>query len=265
MINENVVSGRLVACVRISSLHSELDSQKEIIARFAGRVGNFIRRWYEDPDRPRWKAEHSDILRQILRDAEDRAFDWVILDKQSRLGTFNHFEFFTYLQRFISAGERVWSVADGELSSPDIVTSIRSVTSSQSEVEDQKNKAGNVFRGMFMNAKRFRYNDAILPYGYDRVCRSADGAERFRLVEESRVENSGYVRKSKKADESRYRFTYVVIYTNGHTERLSGAPARVSTSIMISLSRPWPSLSRSSVWSTGFTSRVTASTRSRST
>ncbi len=44
MINESVVTGRLAAFIRVSSLHSELDSQKEIIAQFAGRVGNFIRR-----------------------------------------------------------------------------------------------------------------------------------------------------------------------------------------------------------------------------
>jgi hypothetical protein len=226
MINETVVTGRLVAFVRISSLHSELDSQKEVIARFAGRVGSFIRRWYEDPDRPRWKAEQSDTLRQILGDAEDRQFDWVILDKQSRLGTFNHFEFFAYLQQFISAGVRVWAVADGELTSPDIVTSIRSVTSSQSEVEDQKNKAGNVLRGMYLNAKRFRYNGAILPYGYDRICRSADGKERFRLVEESRNENPGYVPKSKRREESKYTFTYLAIYPNGHNERLGESPGK---------------------------------------
>jgi hypothetical protein len=226
MINESVVTGRLVAFVRISSLHSELDSQKEIIAQFTSRVGNFVRRWYEDPDRPRWKAEHSDTLRQILRDAEDRQFDWVILDKQSRLGTFNHFEFFAYLQQFISAGVRVWSVADGELTSPDIVTSIRSVTSSQSEVEDQKNKAGNVLRGMYLNAKRFRYNGAVLPYAYDRICRSADGTERFRVVEESRKANPGYVPRSKRREESKYVFTYLVIYPNGHTERLAESPGK---------------------------------------
>ncbi len=92
----------------------------------------------------------------------------MLLDKQSRLGTFNHFEFFAYSQQFISAGVRVWSVADGELTSPDIVTSIRSVTSSQSEVEDQKNKAGNVLRGMYLNAKRFRYNGAVMPYACNR-------------------------------------------------------------------------------------------------
>jgi hypothetical protein len=226
MINESAVTGRLVAFVRISSIHSELDSQKEIIAQFSGRVGNFVRRWYEDPDRPRWKAEHSDTLRQILRDAEEGQFDWVILDKQSRLGTFNHFEFFAYLQQFILAGVRVWSVADGELTSPDIVTSIRSVTSSQSEVEDQKNKAGNVLRGMYLNAKRFRYNGAILPYGYDRICRSADGTERFRLVEESRKENPDYVPKSKRREESKYILTYHVIYPNGHSEWLSEPPGK---------------------------------------
>jgi hypothetical protein len=53
MINDSAVSGRLIAFVRISCLHSDLDSQKEVIGRFAGRVGNFIRRWNEDPDRPR--------------------------------------------------------------------------------------------------------------------------------------------------------------------------------------------------------------------
>ena len=34
MRNESIVTGRIVAFVRISSLNSELESQKEIIARF---------------------------------------------------------------------------------------------------------------------------------------------------------------------------------------------------------------------------------------
>lgn len=81
MIHEDVVAGRPVAFVRVSSLHSELDSQKEVVDRFAGRVGNYIRRWYEDPDRPRWKAERPEVLRQLLADAEERQFDRVVLDK----------------------------------------------------------------------------------------------------------------------------------------------------------------------------------------
>jgi len=226
VIDESIVTGRLVAFVRISSLHSELDSQKEIIARFATRVGGYIRQWYEDPDRPRWKAEHSLVLKQLQADAAERQFDWIILDKQSRLGTMNHFEFFAYMQHFIAAGVRVWSVADGELTSGDIVTSIRSVASSQSEVEDQKNKAGNVARGMFMNVKRFRYNGAIMPYGYDRICKSSEGVERFRLVEESRTDNPGYVRGSKRPGEGKFLVRYTVVYPNGHSESLASPPGK---------------------------------------
>jgi hypothetical protein len=79
---------------------------------------------------------------------------------------------------------------------------------------------------MFMNAKRFRYNGAIMPYGYDRICRSADGQERFRLVEESRVDNPNYVPKSKKRGEGRYLASYTVIYPNGHKETLEEPPGK---------------------------------------
>jgi hypothetical protein len=226
MLNESEVVGRLVAFVRISSLNSELDSQKEMIARFAGRVSNFIRRWYEDPDRPRWKAEHSDVLRQLLADAAERQFDWVILDKQSRLGTFNHFEFFAYMQKFIEARVRVWSVQEGELTSAEIATTFRQVASSHAEVEDQKNKAGNVARGMYLNAKQFRFNGGPTPYGYDRLCISPEGMERFRLVEDCRVENPDYVKGSKKHEQRRWINHYTVIYPNGHSERLTQLPGK---------------------------------------
>lgn len=226
MLNESVVTGRLVAFVRISSLNSELDSQKEVVARFVGRIGNFVRRWYEDPDRPRWRAEQSDVLRQLLADAAERQFEWVILDKQSRLGTFNHFEFFAYMQKFIEAGVRVWSVQEGELTSAEIATTFRQVASSHAEIEDQKNKAGNVARGMYLNAKRFRFNGGPTPYGYDRICMSPDGLERFRLVEECRVENPDYVKGSKKHEERRWIKHYTVNYPNGHSEKLTQLPGK---------------------------------------
>ena len=224
--DESIVQGRLVAFVRISSSNSEIDSQKEMVARLAGRVGGFIRHWYEDPDRPRWKAEHSTVLKRLMEDAAERRFDWVILDKQQRLGTIDHMELFSYLHGFRMAGVRVWSVQEGELTSNEIATSFRQVASAQSEIEDQKNKAGNVVRGMFLNARRFRFNGAILPYGYDRVCVSPEGTERFRLVEENRTENPGHVRGSKAPEHTRFICHYTVLYPNGHEEKLTQLPGK---------------------------------------
>ena len=166
------------------------------------------------------------MLKRLLEDAAERQFDWLILDKQSRLGTFNHFEFFAYMQRFIEAGVRVWSVQEGELTSAEIASTFRQVVDSHAEVADQKQKAGNVARRMFRNANNFRFNGGPTPFGYERVCMSPDGVERLRLIEESRVENPGYWRGSKDYKKRRWVPHYMVVYPNGHEERLTQLPGK---------------------------------------
>ena len=226
MLSEGIVEGRLAGWVRVSHHNSQMDSQREIVEGFARRINNTITTWYLDPDRPRWKASLSTELARMVRDAQDHKFDWIILDKQQRLGTYDHTEFFHYIHLFKQAGIRVWSVAEGELTTDEIGTSFRSLAGSHSEKEEQRNKAGNVARGMLLNASKGYYNGAIVPLGYDRVCISPEGNERFRLIDEGREKNPNYVPRSKEPGEQKYLHRYTVVYPNGHTESLTQLPGK---------------------------------------
>ena len=226
MFSEATVQGRLVGWLRISSHNSEMESQRGIVDGFARRLKNSIMTWYLDPDRPRWKASQSIELARMLRDAQEGKFDWIVLDKQQRLGTYDHIEFFHYLHLFRSSSVRIWSVAEGELTTDEIATSFRSLAGSHSEKEEQRNKAGNVARGMLLNASKGRYNGAIVPLGYDRVCVSPEGNERFRLIDEGRERNPNYIPKSQKPDEEKFLRRYTVIYPNGHAESLTQLPGK---------------------------------------
>src|SRR5262249_40314413 len=226
MIDESIVRGRLAGWVRVSHHNSQMDSQREIVEGFARRTGNTILYWYEDPDRPRWKASQSRKLAEMVRDAQEGRFDWIVLDRQQRLGTYDHLEFFHYLHLFRMANVRIWSVAEGELTTDEIATSFRSLAGSHSEKEEQRNKAGNVARGMLLNANKGRYNGSIMPLGYDRVCISPEGVERFRLIEEGRESNPSHVPGSKEPGEGRYLHRYTVLYPNGHSESLTQLPGK---------------------------------------
>lgn len=226
MLGEDIVEGRLAGWVRVSHHNSQMDSQKEIVDGFARRINNTITTWYLDPDRPRWKASLSTELARMVRDAQDHRFDWIVLDKQQRLGTYDHTEFFHYIHLFKQAGIRVWSVAEGELTTDEIGTSFRSLAGSHSEKEEQRNKAGNVARGMLLNASKGYYNGAIVPLGYDRACISPEGSERFRLIDEGREKNPNYVPRSKEPAEQKYLHTYTVVYPNGHVESLTQLPGK---------------------------------------
>jgi DNA invertase Pin-like site-specific DNA recombinase len=203
-----------------------MDSQRGIVDGFARRTNNTILHWYEDPDRPRWKASQSSKLAEMVRDAQDGRFDWIVLDRQQRLGTYDHLEFFHYLHVFRMANVRIWSVAEGELTTDEIATSFRSLAGSHSEKEEQRNKAGNVARGMLLNANKGLYNGSLMPLGYDRVCVSPDGVERFRLIEEAREPNPNHVPGSKEPGEGRYTHSYTVLYPNGHSESLTQLPGK---------------------------------------
>ena len=226
MPDESVVRGRLHGWVRVSHHNSQLDSQREVVSSFARRNGVVVVRWWEDQDRPRWKAAKSEVLAAMVKAAEDRQFDWLVLDKQQRFGTFSNMEFSSYMWTLRKAGVRVWSVEEGELTTDEIAASFTSIAKSHSEVAEQRNKAGNVARGMLHNARQGRYNGSIMPHGYDRVCLSPEGVERFRLVEESRVLNPDAVAGSPLPEHSRYIRKYTVIYTGGHTESLTQLPGK---------------------------------------
>src|SRR5262249_59961809 len=123
----------------------------------------------------------SDRIRRLLTDADAGLFDWVIIDKAQRIGTYNERECFHFLHELERRRVRIWSVAEGDLLDPNVMRSLEIVLGSQSELKDQRNKAQNVARGMRLNALEFRFNGAALPYGYDRICRGTDGAGKFRV------------------------------------------------------------------------------------
>jgi DNA invertase Pin-like site-specific DNA recombinase len=224
--DDSQVSGRLVGFVRVSLLSSELESQKETISGFASSIGNSIRRYYEDMDRKRSQYHESRVLQNLLRDAEAGAFDWVIIDKAQRVGTDEFNELAHFITECDKRGVQVWSVSEGPLSRPDILASINLLLGSASEQKDQRNKAENVSRGMFRNAKAWNYNGAILPYAYDRLCIAADGSERFRVVELGRELNPNQVEGSKLPEHRKFINRYEVIYPTGHREIRTDPPGK---------------------------------------
>jgi hypothetical protein len=229
MKDESVVRGRIGLWARVSSTGQEMDSQEEGLNAFLARNKLVGQKWYLDPDRPRSGASESAKLAELFRDAEAGRLDWLVMTDQSRLGTFDHIEFNHYIYRFRRARVRVYSVADGELTSADIGSSFQSLAKSHAEIAEQTTKAGRVARGLYLNAQAGRYVGAMVPIGYDRVCITPDGSERFRVVEEAREINPGYVRGSKKAEERKYVRTYTIIYPSGHSEHLQTTPGKSKT------------------------------------
>jgi DNA invertase Pin-like site-specific DNA recombinase len=221
------IVGRLVGLVRISDTKgSEIESQKSVIEGFARSLSKSIGHWYADLDRKRWQYGRSEAIRRLLADADDRRFDWVIVDKAQRIGTFNERELFHFLHELERRGVGIWSVAEGDLMDPNVMRSLEMVLGSQSERKEQMNRAQNVARGMRLNALEFRFNGAILPYGYDRICIAADGTERFRVVEDRREENPDHIPGSKEPGRQRWLNWYLVIYAGGHEERRIGPPGK---------------------------------------
>jgi DNA invertase Pin-like site-specific DNA recombinase len=221
------VVGRLVGLVRISDAKgSEIESQKGVVEGFARTAGNSIGKWYSDLDRKRWEYGRSEAIRRLLADADAGLFDWVIVDKAQRIGTYNERELFHFLHELERRRVRIWSVAEGDLMDPNVLKSLEMVLGSQSELKDQRNKAQNVSRGMRLNALEFRFNGAVLPYGYDRICRTPDGVERFRLIEDRREENPDHVPGSKEPGRQRWINWYTVIYSGGHQEHRIGPPGK---------------------------------------
>src|SRR5262249_55520155 len=134
------VIGRLVGLVRISDLRgSEVESQKAVIEGFAATVSNSIGKWYADLDRKRWDYGRSEAIKRLLADADAGLFDWVVVDKAQRIGTYNERELFHFIHELERRRVRIWSVAEGDLMDANVLRSLEMVLGSQSELKDQRN------------------------------------------------------------------------------------------------------------------------------
>jgi DNA invertase Pin-like site-specific DNA recombinase len=227
------VSGRIAGFARVSHNERDDQSQVEMIEQFARRLTGRVRivRIYRDPGRKRYELDESTEVAKMLDDAEDRQFDWLVVDRQSRLGTLHALQLVWFLNELLKRGVRVWSIAEGiDLTDVDGFSLHSTIANAQAEVKEQRDRAGNTARGMFLRAKRGHFTGGEVPYAYDRACYTAEGVLRFRAIKIGSEPNPNFD-ASQRVSKSNPRgiALYRVRHANGHEEITRGRPGKGMT------------------------------------
>ena len=200
------VTGRVVAMIRVSTNKQGVKSQRDVIQRWADSHKLSIARWYDEDERPRRRALYSTDFEFMIRDGEAGNYDWIVVDNKKRLGTRGANEFGFYATRLTRSGVRIWAIDKGELTKTDFATAIANVMDDVGSHEELVDKAKNVSRGKYANAKLAQYNGGPVPLGYDLVCRSPDDNEIHRVVQVARqccVVVTGTVRRELRGKNNR--------------------------------------------------------------
>jgi DNA invertase Pin-like site-specific DNA recombinase len=175
------------AYVRVSDDSQDAARQRSQIETWLSTHGLPSIQWYVDEGGSRHKAERRPEFLRLMADVEEGKLDWVVVDSQDRFGTKHAYEHGHYLNRLISQGCELWSVAQGLLSNPDdpvavMMGGIASLTSRR----EIKEKARRTLGGHVKKAERGLYQGGPPPFAFDVGIFDRQGNEKWRVVFEGR-------------------------------------------------------------------------------
>src|SRR5262245_51451357 len=107
------LSGAGAAYIRVSDDKQDTQRQYDSIHAFERQHGITISKqhWFKDEGWARDKADVRPNFQQLIKLAEDRRIQWVVVDKLDRFGTKGSKQLIVYLYRLEEAGCRLYDVA----------------------------------------------------------------------------------------------------------------------------------------------------------
>jgi hypothetical protein len=224
------VSGPFVGLVRVSNAEHDDRSQREIIEEFGRRHSPHasLLRIYTEPGRKRYELRKSPAIRELFDHAELGSFRWLVIDRQSRLGTKHARELYWLLNEFAERGVRVWAIAEQkDLSGLEAPTIYSTIAGSCAEVKEQQDRAGNTARGMLSRGRRGYFTGGDTPYGFDRTCHAPDGTLRFRAVKLGMERNPDFDPEQRASRANpRGVAIYRLVHAGGGVEVTRGRPGK---------------------------------------
>lgn len=172
--------------IRVSTPSQEVDEQVRIIRQYAADNNIEIIGQYGDYQK-RHKSHQRHSFQSMLNDLEAQKPNLILVQKADRFGTADGNELGYFLTILKRSGVRLITALDGKDHSKDDLETIivNAVAASQSR-QEQIDKAERVLFGKRRRAVLGEYvGSKYLVYGFDVVCISKDGKEKWRMVEDA--------------------------------------------------------------------------------
>jgi DNA invertase Pin-like site-specific DNA recombinase len=185
--NDLDLSGTGAAYIRVSDDKQDTQRQYDGIHEFERRHGVSIAgpHWFKDEGWARDTADVRPNFQKLVRLAEERRVQWVVVDKLDRFGTKGSKQLIVYLYRLEEAGCRLYDVAGKDWTSADIPTVITAVVEGEKSKGEQIEKSHRTISGKVTKVKASEWQGGVPRLGFDVACYSrGTGEELWRVVYE---------------------------------------------------------------------------------
>lgn len=175
---------RGAAYLRISGDKQDVTSQRQSIERWLKQHGLRVNHWFDDIGSRDLAHKRADFKRLLVA-VEAGLLDWIIVDTKDRFGTANASEFGKFICQLRDNDCQLWSVTQGHLSAEDAVTEIMATVDSVRSRDEQVARSQRSIRGKIAGIKRGEWQGGYVPYGFDVVCCTKEGKEKWRVFYET--------------------------------------------------------------------------------
>ena len=175
---------RLVGYIR-QSLHDAASSsperQAEIIEAWAKAHGYIVAKIYRDIGGKRSESDNVKTRKDfqiLLKDADARKFDIIVVASQERFGTTDFYEFVSYLDKFNKLGIELWDAGKNLLLNPhgtEAAGILQSTIGTILDTGEQMARSRNIITGQTTKARKGNYLGGYIAYGVAIKCIDPDG------------------------------------------------------------------------------------------
>ena len=179
---------RLAAYIRQSlndPSSSSPERQLEVIENWAKAHGYVIVHIYQDLGGKRSESENVKTRKEfqkLLKDADAKKFDMIVVSSQERFGTSGIYEFMGYMGRFLDLGIEVWDAGNNKLLNPHCTEAtgiLQSTIGSIVDTSEQMTRSRNTVTGQTTKARKGNYLGGPIGYGVAIRCVAIDGVQRW--------------------------------------------------------------------------------------
>jgi DNA invertase Pin-like site-specific DNA recombinase len=166
------------------------ERQREDVFRWLARHGLEIapENVRVDLGAKRAEADTREEFQRLLRDAEDKRVNWIIVAELDRFGTKSKHQLISFVYRLQEAGCKLYDTNDMEWTDDDLITLMQAGIAGEKSEGELIDKGTRVIKGKLTKAATGAWLGGPTPYGCDVVCFEATSMrEVWRLVVERRA------------------------------------------------------------------------------
>ena len=149
---------------RVSTDRQDADRQRQSTGEWLTRHGVSVRPEDvgEDLGWARDEADRRPAFQRLLRKADERKINWIVVDALERFGTKNKHQFISFIYRLQESSCRLYTVNDKEWTGEDLITLIEAAFEAEKSEGEVRKLSDRVLGQMRLLAKRLFQNRSLV-------------------------------------------------------------------------------------------------------